>query len=562
MWNSLPWGSVRVKTDLEKKEKEFQRLNRTFQAISNSNRAMRHAKDETEYLGEVCKIIIEDCGHAMVWIGFAENDENKTVQPVVYSGFDEGYLENLDITWADSERGRGPSGTAIRTGKICTCRNMRTDLNFEPWREEAIKRDYASSLVLPLMNDGKAFGALTIYSREPDHFSEDEIKLLADLADGLSYGIITLRLNDAKFKAEEALQESEKKYRSIVETANEGIWIVDPEYRTTYVNKRIAEMVGYTRDGMIGRSGLDFTDEEGKTILRLNMEKIQQGIGESYEFKLIQKNGSTIWTILNANPIFDKESKFQGSLSMLTDITNRKNMEDELKKTMKKLQKSNSELEQFAYVTSHDLQEPLRMITSFLQLLQRRYEGQLDSDADEFIEFAVDGANRMHELIQDLLEYSRVTTKGKEFKGMKMEESLEKALINLNVSIEENNASITHDPLPIIYGNYSQIIQLLQNLIGNAIKYRSEKTPQIHISALKENKHWLFSIKDNGIGIDPQYAARIFKIFRRLHTNKEYKGTGIGLAISKRIVEMYGGRIWVESEPRKGSTFYFTIPET
>jgi len=244
----------------------------------------------------------------------------------------------------------------------------------------------------------------------------------------------------------------------------------------------------------------------------------------------------------------------------LIESSEHKRTEEELKEAMKKLQKSNLDLEQFAYVASHDLQEPLRMIRSFLQLLQRRYGGQLDSDADEFIEFAVDGARRMQGLINDLLEYSRVTTTGKEFNNIKMEKSLEKALINLNVSIEENNASITHDSLPIIYGDYSQIIELLQNLIGNAIKYHSEKTLHIHISAQKEDKQWLFSIKDNGIGIDSQYTDQIFMIFRRLHTNEEYKGTGIGLAITKRIVERHGGKIWVESEPGKGTTFYFTLP--
>jgi len=237
-------------------------------------------------------------------------------------------------------------------------------------------------------------------------------------------------------------------------------------------------------------------------------------------------------------------------------------MEDELQETLIKLKRSNSELEQFAYVASHDLQEPLRMISSFLQLLQMRYSGQLDSDADEFINFAVEGAKRMQNLIQDLLAYSRVTTKGNEFKDIKMEEALEQALVNLKMSIEENNANITHDPLPIITADYSQMIQLLQNLIGNSIKYRSDKIPEIHISAQEKDNDWIFSVEDNGIGIDPQYSDQVFQIFKRLHTNEEYKGTGIGLAITKRIIERHNGNIWVESEPGKGSTFHFTIPET
>jgi light-regulated signal transduction histidine kinase (bacteriophytochrome) len=235
-------------------------------------------------------------------------------------------------------------------------------------------------------------------------------------------------------------------------------------------------------------------------------------------------------------------------------------MEDELQETLIKLKRSNSELEQFAYVASHDLQEPLRIISSFLQLLQMRYSGQLDSDADEFINFAVEGAKRMQNLIQDLLAYSRVTTKGNEFKDIKMEEALEQALVNLKMSIEENNANITHDPLPIITADYSQMIQLLQNLIGNSIKYRSDKIPEIHISAQEKDNDWIFSVEDNGIGIDPQYSDQVFQIFKRLHTNEEYKGTGIGLAITKRIIERHSGRIWVESELGKGSKFYFTIP--
>ena len=246
--------------------------------------------------------------------------------------------------------------------------------------------------------------------------------------------------------------------------------------------------------------------------------------------------------------------------SIIHDITERKQIENELNKTLKNLQKSNSELEQFAYVASHDLQEPLRMVSSFVQLLQRRYVGQLDSDADEFIGFAVDGAKRMQELIQDLLEYSRVTTKGKDFREIEMEETLDKVLMDLKMSIDENNVDITQDHLPIVIADDLQMIQLFQNLIGNAIKYRSEKNPKIHISAEKENKHWLFGVKDNGIGIDSKHAERIFTIFQRLHSNGEYEGTGIGLAISKSIVERHGGNIWIESEPDKGSTFYFTIP--
>jgi signal transduction histidine kinase len=225
------------------------------------------------------------------------------------------------------------------------------------------------------------------------------------------------------------------------------------------------------------------------------------------------------------------------------------------------LVRSNNDLEQFAYVASHDLQEPLRMVSNFTQLLGKRYRGKLDPDADEFIAFAVDGANRMHTLIQDLLEYSRVGRKGDRFAAVDTNESLAAAKANLEAAIRGSGARVTAETLPTVRGDRGQLIRLFQNLIDNAIKFRSRETPCIHVSASppERGSGWVFSVRDNGIGIDPQYAERIFVIFQRLHTRAEYPGTGIGLAICKKIVERHEGRIWLESELGKGSVFYFTL---
>lgn len=232
-----------------------------------------------------------------------------------------------------------------------------------------------------------------------------------------------------------------------------------------------------------------------------------------------------------------------------------------LKETMRRLERSNRDLQQFAYVASHDLQEPLRMVASYLQLLERRYKGKLDADADDFINFAVDGARRMQTLIQDLLQYSRVEMRGNSFEPADFESILETVLDGLQVMIKENRAVVTHDPLPTVACDKTQIAQLLHNLIANGIRFRGESPPEISLSARRGKGEWIFSVRDNGIGIDSQYFERIFVIFQRLHGKKEYPdGTGIGLAVCKSIVERHGGRIWVDSEPGKGSLFQFSMP--
>ncbi|TAN58830.1 MAG: PAS domain-containing sensor histidine kinase, partial [Magnetospirillum sp.] len=247
--------------------------------------------------------------------------------------------------------------------------------------------------------------------------------------------------------------------------------------------------------------------------------------------------------------------------AILRDITERKAAEAELAERSAELERSNAELQQFAYVASHDLQEPLRTVTSFLQLLQRRYGEKLGAEADEYIGFAVDGARRMHRLITDLLVYSRVTTHGDSFLSVDMNTPLSTALTNLSGAIADADAQVGFDPLPTIEVDENQMVSLFQNLIGNAIKYRIEGVaPRIHIGVAAEGDGWIFSVEDNGIGIDAGQYERIFVIFQRLHQRGKYEGTGIGLAVAKKIVERHGGRIWVDSQPGEGSTFRFFLP--
>ena len=361
-------------------------------------------------------------------------------------------------------------------------------------------------------------------------------------------------------QAEEALRTSEVKYRRLFEPAQDGILILDAKTgQIKEVNPFLMDMLGYSHKEFLRKKLWEIGSFEDVKAANAIFKELQEKGYVRYEnLPLNTKDGRDIDVefISNAYKIGGK-NVIQCDIR---DITERKRAEKKLKQAMIDLARSNKELEQFAYVASHDLQEPLRMVASFMQLLSNRYKGKLDAEADEFIEYAVEGANKLQNMINDLLEYSRLGKRGKPFKPTDCESILEQTLVNLNVSIEANGATITHDALPTVCADESLLLQLFQNLISNALKFRGKDLPAIHISAKSKENEYVFSVHDNGIGIDPQYKDRIFIIFQRLH-GREYQGTGIGLAVCKRIVERHGGRIWVESESGKGSTFFFTIPK-
>jgi light-regulated signal transduction histidine kinase (bacteriophytochrome) len=268
-----------------------------------------------------------------------------------------------------------------------------------------------------------------------------------------------------------------------------------------------------------------------------------------------------IWAEVVIALVRDPAGRPLYEIAIFDDISERKSAEAALQAAHEELKRSNAELEQFAYVASHDLQEPLRMVSSYTQLVQRRYGDRLDGDAREFMNYVVDGAARMKQLIEDLLAYSRVGTRGREFATVALDAPLKRALTNLRNAMEEAGASVTWDPLPTVRADEGQLAQLFQNLIGNALKFRSASVPRIHVSSSEKPTEWEFALADNGIGIEPQYSERIFMVFQRLHNKAEYPGTGIGLAICKKVVERHGGRIWVESKPGEGTTFRFTLPK-
>lgn len=496
------------------------------------------------------------------------------------------------------------------------------------------------------------------------------------------------RINSSRKFTEISLRESEKKYRLIFETANEGIWITDSNRNTIMVNQRLSELLGYSINEIVGKRSSDFLFPGQDAIRKEALEALNSGQKTSREFKLRRKDGSVLWIISNSSPVIDDKGKLVKTVSLLTDITLRKKAEIKLKEAQEKLNfalesgnigvwewnlitneiswdermermfglepgsfektfkafsdlvneedighleksihetlnngtsyadiyrtrpikgkqkyitsravinkdkdnnpvsligvcfdvtwlreetehtivqlneellRSNKELENFAYIASHDLQEPLRMVSCFTQLLSQQYSDKLDEKAGEYIYFAVEGANRMYELLNGLLAYSRIHTKGKNFSQVNLSHVVENVTKNLSLKIKESKSTIETGNLPVVYADETQMIQLFQNLISNAIKFSTDK-PGITISSFLDGDQYCFAIRDNGLGIESQYFEKIFNIFQRLQPREKYEGTGIGLAICKRIVERHGGKIWLESQPGHGSTFYFTIP--
>jgi PAS domain S-box-containing protein len=358
-------------------------------------------------------------------------------------------------------------------------------------------------------------------------------------------------------------REMEARFQLLLESAPNAIVIANRAGNIDYVNAEAERLFGYQRAEIAGQpvSALmpaRFREEKNTFLEKILGDSHAPAPSSPQECYGLRKDGGEFPMEWNARPLKTKEGGVV--LFAIQDLTERKRAADLLAQNMLALQISNEALEQFAHIASHDLQEPLRMVASYLQLLSRRYKGRLDGDADEFIDFAVDGTYRMKRLIEDLLKYSRVGRSAPWTKPLRSEDALREALGNLRGAIEATGAVVTWDDLPVLIAEEVQLVQLFQNLVGNAIKYRGSRKPEIHISAKPSDAGWIFSVSDNGIGIEPQYFERIFSIFQRLHGSQEYEGTGIGLAICKRILQHQGGRIWLESEAGKGSTFYFELP--
>lgn len=377
--------------------------------------------------------------------------------------------------------------------------------------------------------------------------SRDEVGRLAE-----SFNTMAQRIEDSQ----SALHEVNESLWKMLDGAPLPIVVLDRENRVRLWNQAAVETFGWTSEEVSGRPS-PLVGADGRPIFG----RPSQSEPGDEEYRTVTRSGRAIELFVASSPTYGPDGRVDGRMLVCEDITARKRAEEQLARYADDLYRSNAELENFAYIASHDLREPLRMVRSFTQLLADRYSGQLDEDADKYIHFAVDGATRMEGLIKALLEYSRLDGVAAEPTPVASGEIVERVLAILDPLIDEAGATVTFDTMPTVYGDPDQLLRVFQNLIGNALKFRRDEPARVHVSTYRDGDQQVFSVADNGIGIDPEYFDRIFVIFKRLHGPGEFGGTGMGLAICKKIIERHGGRLWVESEVGAGSTFYFSLPD-
>ena len=400
--------------------------------------------------------------------------------------------------------------------------------------------------------------------------SDDEIGQLSEAFDQMTASLktITVSRDDLanevaeRIRAEEALRQNQRFLETVIRNAPACIKLVAEDGSLLQMNPAgLSILEADSIEQVQGKNISSCASFKYQPAFMNLIKEVFQAKTGTLEFEAVSLKGKPLWLSTNAAPLYDNAGTITALLGITVDITERKRSEEEREKLIRELARSNKELEQFAYVASHDLQEPLRMVTGFVSLLEQKYKGRLDEKADKYIRFAVDGSVRMQKLIEGLLAYSRVSTRGGEFKRVELVEVFHEAVANLSASIQESKAHVARGDLPAVKGDEMQLLQLLQNLIGNAVKFRKpDVPPEVHISAQKKEKEWMFEVRDNGIGIKKENFDKLFQVFTRLHSREEYAGTGIGLAVCKKIVERHGGRIWVDSVPWEGSSFFFTIP--
>lgn len=580
--NELPYeefrtlsDSINKMVDEHKRAEEVLRLtNRALKTLSECNQAVVRAKEELQLLHEICRIIMDSGGYRLAWVGFAEQDEAKTVRSVAQAGYEEGYLETVNITFADTERGRGPTGTAIRTAKPIVVKNIFTDPNYTPWRSEASKRGYKSGIALPLISDGHAFGALNIYSEKADAFDTEEVKLLVELADDLAYGIMALRTREKRKQAEEKLEEYSKNLERMVEARTkklrralfdteeargkidgilksvaDGLIVTDIYNRIILMNRAAEDLLGVRFSEVINRPiDVAIKDETLRQRFKASLEEREPGY--QFEFELPGDNSKHPRIIrARTSEIKDKAGNQTGIITIIYDVTLEREV-DEMKT-------------EFLSTAAHQLRTPLTSIRGFSEILMTR-DSIKKEQQKEFLSHINEQSVNLTNIINDLLDISRIES-GIEFTLRKVScdinEIIRKTVKYFQVSEPERQFDVIlpKEPLEFMVDK-DKIGQVLENLLSNAVKY-SPEGGVICLTAKKISEAEIeISIADQGIGMSPGQVEKMFDKFYRVDTSDAaISGTGPGMSIVKNYVEAHGGKVWVESELGKGTVVKFVL---
>ncbi|VVB92676.1 Methanogenesis regulatory histidine kinase FilI [uncultured archaeon] len=552
-------------TERRRAEEELRKVNRAYRTLSQCNQTLIRAVNEPELLHEICKRIVEAGGYSLAWIGFAEGDGEKTVRPVAQAGYEEGYLETLSMTWADNELGRDYIGVAIRTGKTGIAKNIQTDPNYASWRADAIKRGYASAIVLPLVANGKPFGALNIYAKEQDAFDLEEIKLLTELAGDITYGIMSLRTRAERKSAEDRLRFQGQ----IIETMSEGVYLIRAaDGVIVYANPKFEKMFGYEKDELIGKhvSLVNAPTEKRPDETAKEIIKALDETGEwSGEVLNIKKDGTKFWCRANVST-FEHPEYGKVWISVHTDITERKKAE-ELRLENLRLEAADKAKSEFLANMSHELRTPLNASIGFSELLKQGMAGELSEKQEHFVDNILTSNQFLLTLINDILDLSKIEAGKIELapESMSVPVTIKETLSLIKEKAMKHKVLLKteFDPeLEFIAADKQRFKQILFNLLDNAVKFSQEEGGTVTVTAKKDGDMAKISVSDTGIGIKEENIGRLFRKFEQLESgiSKKYGGTGLGLAITKQLVELHGGKIRVESRYGEGSTFTFLLP--
>ncbi len=569
-------GTVHDITERKLDEEAMRRLNRELRAISNCNQTLMRAEDEQALLDKICHIVCDDAGYRMAWVGFPEEDEARSIRVVSWAGAESGYLAEAKLTWADTERGHGPSGIAIRTGDSVSIQDFSADPKAAPWRDAALQRGYRSSISLPLKDESaKVFGIFNIYADTPHAFTPAEVRLLEELAGDMAFGIMVLRVRIERRRAEEGLRRMNERFALATRAGHLGVWDWDLEKNHLVWDDRMYELYGVRKEDFSGAydawlSGLHPDDRARNDEIS---RQAQRGEREyDVEFRVVWPNGSIHYLKAYGQFVRDENGRPLRMTGVNYDITDLKEAENEITELnhnlearvaerTAQLEAANKELEAFSYSVSHDLRTPLRAIDGFSKILLEDYRDRLDDEGRRLLGVVRDNTNRMSQLIDDILKFSRTGRMEMTFADIDMEKLARDVFAELQPNVDSGKLQLEIEHLIPAQGDSAMLRQVFVNLLTNAIKFSRDRIPAvIKVGCYREGGEAVYYVRDNGAGFDMQYAAKLFGVFQRLHAVTEFEGTGIGLAIVKRIVTRHGGRVWAEGKVNEGATIYFTLP--